>query len=250
MPEPISISSVGPSAFARIMGGIAEKQRQGVTAGPVDDAPTPGEPGHPEYHRRNRAEWALARWETATPPRYRRADATVADVQQWADRVVADTETAGSLLLTGTTGTGKTYEAYGALRRIAAAGPKSYEVRAITAADMYGLLQPKGSDRGSEAELKRLCRVPLLLLDDLGSAKASEWTETVTYRLINERYNSCRPSIYTSNLPARAPLDDRGRPLGLDLTSALGERIVSRLSEDTRVVAMTGADRRRGGTAA
>lgn len=248
--EPIITGSLGPSAFANVMGGIIEKQRQGVTAGPVDDAPTPDEPGHPEYHRRRRAEWALKRWETATPPRYRRSDATLPDVQQWADDVAADPDTAGSLLLTGTTGTGKTYQAYGALRRIAAAGSTHpYEIRAITAADMYGLLRPKGSDRGMEEELRRLVKVPLLLLDDLGAAKSSEWTEDVTGRLINERYNKCRPTIYTSNLPARAACDDHGRPLGPDLTSALGERIVSRLSEDTRVVAMTGTDRRRGGTA-
>ncbi len=242
MPEPARTSSVVPSAFARIMGGIAEKQRQGVTAGPVDDAPSPDEPGHPEYHRRNRAEWALARWETAAPPRYRRATHTLPEVQQWADNVITDRETAGSLLLTGTTGTGKTYQAYAALRAIAAAGPHVYEIRALTAADMYGLLRPQGSQRGAEEELRRLCRIPLLLLDDLGSAKASEWTEEVTYRLINERYNACRPSIYTSNLPAKAAD-------GRDLTAALGERIVSRLSEDTRVIAMTGTDRRRGSTA-
>ncbi|WP_371612905.1 ATP-binding protein [Streptomyces clavifer] len=248
--EPTSIGSLPPSGLANIMGGIRQKQAQGVTAGPVDDAPTPDEPGHPEYHRRRRAEWALKRWETATPPRYRRSDATIPDVQQWADDVAADPDTAGSLLLTGTTGTGKTYQAYGALRRIAAAGPRVYEIQAITAADMYGLLRPKGSDRGTEEELRRLCRIPLLVLDDLGSAKGSEWTEEVTYRLINERYNACRPTLYTSNLPARADLDDHGRPLGPDLTSALGERIVSRLSEDTRVVAMTGTDRRRGGAAA
>ncbi|MFD4855083.1 ATP-binding protein [Streptomyces atratus] len=238
--EPTNIGSLGPSAFARIMGGIRDKQRQGVTAGPVDDAPSPDEPGHPEYHRRNRAEWNLARWQTATPPRYRRSDATLPDVQQWADAVAADPETAGSLLLTGTTGTGKTFQAYGALHRIAAAGSTHpYEIRAITAADMYGLLRPKGSDRGAEEELRRLVKVPLLLLDDLGAAKGSEWTEDVTGRLINERYNTCRPTLYTSNLPAKSAD-------GRDLASVLGERIVSRLSEDTRVVAMVGADRRRG----
>ncbi|MFD6425588.1 hypothetical protein [Streptomyces sp. NPDC060198] len=94
-----------------------------------------------------------------------------------ADAVAADPESAGSLLLTGTTWTGKTYEAYGALRRIAEAGPRTYEVISITAADLYGRLRPKGSERGTEEEPRRLCRVPLLLLDDLGSAKASEWTE-------------------------------------------------------------------------
>lgn len=215
-----------------------------IQPGPIDDAPTPDEPGHPEYHRRRRAEWALDRWHTATPPRYRHADATHPDVQAWADRVAQDSATAGSLLLTGTTGTGKTHQAYGALRHIAAAGPRTYEIRAITAADMYGLLRPKGSARGSEEELKRLCRVPLLVLDDLGSAKSSEWVEETTYRLINERYNACLPTLYTSNLPADSTGDD-GHKHGPDLTGALGERIVSRLSQDTAVVAMTGPDRRR-----
>ncbi|MFF0426890.1 ATP-binding protein [Streptomyces sp. NPDC004520] len=238
MPEPITALTGKPTAaLGRILAGLQERHPH-LTAGPVDDCPSPDEPGHPEYHRRQRAEWALRRWETATPPRYRQAEATVPAVQDWAERVAADPATAGSLLLTGTTGTGKTHQAYGALRHIAAAGPSTYEIRALTAADMYGLLRPNGSPRGVEEELRRLCRVPLLLLDDLGSAKATEWTEEVTYRLINERYNACRPTAYTSNLPARA----QGAP---DLASALGERIVSRLSEDTTVVGMTGPDRRR-----
>ncbi|MFD5709529.1 ATP-binding protein [Streptomyces pharetrae] len=237
MTEPATLGNQRPSALARLMAGIAERHPN-IQPGPIDDSPTPDEPGHPEYHRRRRAEWALARWTTATPPRYRNADATHPHVQEWADAVATDPDTAGSILLTGTTGTGKTHQAYGALRRIAAAGPHRYEVIATTAADMYGLLRPGGSDRGTETELARLTAVPLLLLDDLGSAKASEWTEEITYRLINERYNACLPSIYTSNLPASSPD-------GPNITTVLGERISSRLSQDTRVIAMTGPDRRR-----
>jgi DNA replication protein DnaC len=238
MTEPENLTEHRPSALANLMAGIAERHPQ-IQAGPVEDEPTPDEPGHPEYHRARRAEWALGRWTTATPPRYRQATTTHPDIQQWADNVGTNPETAGSLLLTGTTGTGKTHQAYGALRRIAEAGPHRYEIIATTAADMYGLLRPKGSERGTEAELERLARIPLLLLDDLGSAKSSEWTEEITYRLINERYNACLPSIYTSNLPATSPD-------GRDITSALGERIASRLSQDTHVVAMAGPDLRRG----
>ncbi|MCX5112185.1 ATP-binding protein [Streptomyces sp. NBC_00378] len=239
MSEPTTGFTGNPNAtLGRILAGLHERHPH-LAPGPVDDAPTPDEPGHPEYHRRRRAEWNLGRWEVATPPRYRRADATHPAVQQWADAVAAAPDTAGSLLLTGTTGTGKTHQAYGAFRRIAAAGSTHpYEIRALTAADMNGLLRVNGSPRGVEEELRRLCRIPLLLLDDLGSAKATEWTEETTYRLINERYNTCKPTLYTSNLPAKA--DD-----GRDLTAALGDRIVSRLSEDTAVVAMTGPDRRR-----
>lgn len=238
MSEPRTLTNQRPSMLARLMAGIAERHPN-IQPGPIDDTPTPDEPGHPEYHRQRRAEWALGRWTTATPPRYRRAEATHPEAKAWADRVAADPETAGSLLLTGTTGTGKTHQAYGALRRIAESGPHRYEIVATTAADMYGLLRPNGSERGTEAELDRLTRVPLLLLDDLGSAKVSEWTEEVTYRIVNERYNSCLPSLYTSNLPATSPA-------GHDLTNVLGERIVSRLSQDTQIVGMAGPDMRRG----
>lgn len=240
MPEPESLAEHRPSMLARLMAGIAERA-PGETAGPVVDEPTPDEPGHPEYHRRRRAEFALTRWTTAVPYRYRQATAEHPVIQAWADRAACDIRDAGFLVLHGDIGTGKTHQAYGALRRIAEAGPKRFEMIATTAPDLYGLLRPGGSDKGSEHELKRLCRIPLLLLDDLGSAKGSEWTEEVTYRLINERYNACRPSIYTSNLPAKSAD-------GRDLNAALGERIVSRLSEDTHVIAMTGTDRRRGGT--
>lgn len=226
------------AAMAAVRARLVQRGLSEVPPGPVEDEPTPDEPGHPEYHRRRRAEWALARWETATPPRYRRADATDPRVVDWAVRAAADPVEAGSLLLTGPTGTGKTHQAYGALRRIAASGPRRFELLATTAADMYGLLRPGGSSRPSEDELARLCRIPLLLLDDLGSAKATEWTEEVTYRLINERYNQCRPTVFTSNLPARAA----GGP---DLTAQLGERIASRLAQMTTVVAMTGDDLRR-----
>ncbi|MEU6872417.1 ATP-binding protein [Streptomyces sp. NPDC046751] len=247
MSEPATGFTGNPNAaLGSIIAGIREKQRQGITPGPVDDAPSPDEPGHPEYHRRRRAEWNLARWEAATPPRYRRADATHPAVQQWADAVAADPTEAGSLLLTGTTGTGKTHQAYGALRRIAAAGSTHpYEIRALTAADMYGLLRPNGSPRGTEGELARLTRIPLLVLDDLGSAKATEWTEEITYRLINERYNACRPTLYTSNLPADSRDRDTGIRHGPDLITTLGDRIASRLSEDTRTIGMAGPDRRR-----
>ena len=81
---------------------------------------------------------------------------------------------------------------------------------------------------------------PASPVDDLGSAKASEWVEEVTYRLINERYNACLPSVFTSNLPVRADGRD-------DLTGKLGERIASRLAQTTTVVPLVGPDRRRGG---
>lgn len=238
MPEP---KPIGGEAVLRQFQAIMERRGLGhIAAGPIDNTPTPDEPGHPEYHHRQRVDIAVKRWAAAAPYRYRDAHVTRPEVTAWADRAVKDLRDAGFLLLTGPFGTGKTHEAYGALRRIAEAGPDRFELIATTAPDMYGALRPTAVTGSTETELRRYLRVPLLLLDDLGTEKISEWTEEATYRLLNERYNECRPMIVTSNLPARSPD-------GNDLSAKLGERIASRLAEMTTAVPMHGDDRRRGG---
>lgn len=130
-----------------------------------------------------------------------------------------------------TTGTGKTHQAYGAIRSLLAAGVR-LPWEAVTAADLYARLRPRpGFD--SERDLQSLMRCPLLLLDDLGAAKSSEWTEELTYRLINHRYEHMRPTLITTNLPTDA------------LRTALGDRVASRLSQMTERVVLEGDDRRR-----
>lgn len=214
---------------------------KGITLAPENPnaEDTEPAPGDPHWHRDARAQYALTRWETATPPRFRRAEATLPQVRAWADQALSDPASAGALLLTGLTGTGKTYQAYGALRHIAAGGPDRYEVLAVNSADMYGRLRPSQVMGASEQELKRLSTVQYLFLDDFGTSKTSEWTEEITYRLINHRYNHCLPTVITSNLPARDPH-------GPDLTGFVGDRVASRLAEMvTTLVPMTGDDRRR-----
>lgn len=238
-PQRITDSPQGMvSEFARLVREV-KRRKPDVERGPVDDTLRPEDPGHPEFHRRQRAELALSRWRSAVPYRYRNATASRPEVQAWADRAAADIREAGFLVLTGGTGTGKTHEAYGALRRIAEAGTCRYEAIAITAPDMYGLLRPNGSERGSEVELKRLCRVPLLLLDDLGTEKLSDWTEEAAYRIVNYRYNESLPMLITTNLPVRS--DNPGAP---DVVARLGERLTSRLSQVAVSVKFTGPDRR------
>ncbi|WP_043469234.1 ATP-binding protein [Kitasatospora sp. MBT66] len=234
----------GSAASLRAMERILAARGLPVVPEEINDDSSEANPGDRQWHHRARAEYALSRWSAATPPRYRDAEATLPAVAAWADRALADNAAAGALLLTGQTGTGKTHEAYGALRRVAAGGPDRFEVLCVNSADMYGRLRPSQVMGAAERELRRLSEVQYLLLDDLGTAKVSEWTEEVTYRLINYRYNHCLPTVITSNLPAR----DESGP---DLTDFVGARVASRLAEMvTSLVPMIGADRRRGGRAA
>lgn len=169
------------------------------------------------------------------PQRYRDAEASDPRVIAWCEQIAAASQqpeggSPRSLLITGPTGTGKTWQAYGAVKWLVTAGVVG-RWDAVTAPGLFARLRPRdGGD--SEAEYERLASVPLLLLDDLGAAKESEWTEEVTYRLVNHRSAWVLPTVFTTNLPA-----DK-------LKEALTERVFSRLMECDRVP-LKGADRRR-----
>jgi DNA replication protein DnaC len=170
------------------------------------------------------------------PPRYADAALEREDVYQWLLTALTDPKDAPSLLLAGITGTGKTHLAYAALRLAGESGHKALPWVATSTAALYGDLRPSGK-RDSEAVFAKVLAAPLLLLDDLGAAKTTEWTEEITYRLIDHRYNHCLPSIFTTN--ARAG----------ELTQILGDRIGSRLTEMCQKVVIAGTDRRRTPTA-
>ncbi|MFF2503526.1 ATP-binding protein [Streptomyces sp. NPDC058067] len=184
---------------------------------------------------------ALQLAEARIPLRYQGAVADHPAVAAWV-REVAEAGRPGpqgapglgqgrSLLIVGTTGTGKTHQAYGAIRSLLIAGVR-LRWKAITAADLYAELRPRPGHDG-ERELMDLARCPLLIVDDLGAAKNSEWTEEITMRLINRRYNAMLPTLITTNLGMA------------DLRSHIGDRVASRLTEMTDRVILDGPDRRR-----
>lgn len=173
------------------------------------------------------------------PPHFQAAEVTVPEVALWTKRLVAfavrrkvpNVLVGPSLLLLGPVGTGKTYQAYGAVRLIVQSGAYC-QWRFTTAADLYAQLRPR-SGVDSEAVFREFADVKLLVLDDLGAAKSSEWVEEINYRLVNHRYEHELPTLITSNVSPR------------HLTEYLGERVASRLAEMTTRVVLDGSDRRR-----
>lgn len=174
------------------------------------------------------------------PARFAQATVTMPEVAAWVTalvdvvraerRVVPRIVTGPSLLLVGATGTGKSYQCWGAIRALAVSGC-GCSWRFTTAADLYAALRPRPRV-DSEEEFDRFARVGLLVLDDFGAAKTSEWNEEINYRLINYRYDHRMPTLVTSNVPPK------------DLPAALGERVASRLAEMATRVVLKGADRR------
>lgn len=208
----------------------------------VESIPPPS-PKQREFWR-SQALTAATRDLDALPVRYRAAVADDPRVLAWV-RLLIEAANNGpdvwmepvidagpSLLLVGDVGRGKTHQAIGAARALLTSGIRCHAI-VTTAADLYAQMRPRaGSD--SEGEFRRVAGAGLLVLDDVGAAKGSEWVEETNYRLINHRYEHQRPTIITTNLtPPQLP-------------AALGERVASRIGEMATTVVLRGTDRRRG----
>ena len=79
----------------------------------------------------------------------------------------------------------------------------------------------------------------LLVLDDLGAEKTSEWVEETMNLIVNTRYNERRMTIFTSNY---LDIPDDTDPNSL--LFRIGHRMRSRLHEMCDFIEMDGADYR------
>ena len=79
----------------------------------------------------------------------------------------------------------------------------------------------------------------LLVLDDLGAEKTSEWVEETMNLIVNTRYNERRLTIFTSNYP---DIPDDTDPNSL--LFRIGHRMRSRLHEMCEFEVLDGADYR------
>lgn len=169
-----------------------------------------------------------ARWVMRVWPRY--VFATLDDVDdavrerltRWVRHV--GESTTGSLVLTGEVGSGKTHTAVAVARALFLAGRT---VECWATVDLLDALRPDGG-----VELDQLADVDVLVLDDLGAERPSEWVAERLYALVNRRWLYERPTIVTTNLV-----------LG-ELATGLGARAASRLLHDALILHLQGKDRR------
>jgi DNA replication protein DnaC len=132
-----------------------------------------------------------------------------------------------NLILGGPVGVGKTHAAVAACRGLWADGTG---VEFWPVVELLDELRP-GGPAGAMA---RLASVDVLIIDDLGSERATDWTAERLYGLVNRRWLQASPIVATSNLDKVA------------LIGALGERVYSRLAGSEAVgVRLAGSDRRR-----
>jgi DNA replication protein DnaC len=144
------------------------------------------------------------------------------------------------LLLEGQPGVGKTHIAVAVLKQaIQTTGARGvfYDIR-----DLLRVIRSTydPSTRTTELEVLRpVMQADLLVLDDLGAEKTSEWVEETMNLIVNTRYNEKRLTIFTTNYE---DIPDETEPNSL--LCRIGHRMRSRLHEMAEFVVLDGADYR------
>lgn len=160
------------------------------------------------------------------------------------------------LIFIGPTGVGKTHLAVAVLIELI----ERYKVRGRFV-DFTALLHKIRASFDPDAEdskhaiLDPIIEAEVLVLDELGAQKPTEWVMETLYLIMNTRYTQRRPTIFTTNYRLNG---DRAEIRGEDLGTAaiartparagepLADRIsaplVSRIYEMAKVVSLTGVD--------
>lgn len=170
--------------------------------------------------------------------------------QQFVDGYPVTTEERG-LLLTGSIGVGKTHLAVGILHSLIV--EKGVRGLFCDYRELLKEIQHSYNPQAATTELEILRPVfeaEVLVLDELGASKPTEWVWDTVALVLNTRYNDKRTTIITTNYAPAPPGGQATGPRGAvreeTLGDRIGERMRSRLAEMCLTVHMNGADFRQG----
>src|SRR5665213_566834 len=188
------------------------------------------------------AHCTLEDYETAFPSADRSLGKALVQARNFVKAYPLETEGKG-LLLTGSIGVGKTHLAVGMLQALIA--ERGARGLFVDYRDLLKQVQNSYNKSVSATELEVLAPVfdaEVLVLDELGASKPTDWVWDTVAHILNTRYNDRRTTIITTNYANVGPLgvesgaraSMREEPLG----DRIGERMRSRLQEMCVVVEM------------
>lgn len=145
------------------------------------------------------------------------------------------------LYFEGTCGTGKTHLAVAIAMKLINQG---VPVICKTSIDLLASIKQsyeRDSTVNEEDVIEAYNTIDLLVIDDLGKERATEWSVPILYRIINDRYENMLPTVITTNYNT----DDLIDKLNASNDNEKAEAIISRFKGSASCVTMAWEDYRR-----
>jgi DNA replication protein DnaC len=167
----------------------------------------------------------------------RRAPHVVREVHRFCREVGTNLDTGRGIWFTGDVGTGKTTLAM-IVSKAAVEADRTVAIYSLPRL-LARIRRTYDADAREDSYLQffeRLTSVDLLHIDDLGAEKRSDWVLEQLYAIVDERYETQRSMVVTTNIVAED-----------ELAEQIGQRTVSRLVEicgSQGTLLLGGADQR------
>jgi chromosomal replication initiation ATPase DnaA len=169
------------------------------------------------------------KWDSKIPPRWRgwTMDRLPKGFRIAANKWISEGfNNSQNLILSGPTGSGKTSMAYAIGREMYLLGHK---VKIWQAAELFD--EMRGTEQSKDV-LESVKNSDLLILDDLGSERKTDWVEERLFLIIDYRWQWKLPTIVTTNFTAD------------QLPDKISERVISRLMDSSTFLVVDGKDYR------